>query len=332
MRKIALRSPAGNLDSLRRAISAGADGVYIGFQSQTNLRNFPGLNFSIEEAKKATDYAHNKGKEIYIAINTYPQSAQIEECFKAVDAAHSIGADSIIASDLAIMEYSHNEYPDMKIHLSVQAGASNFRAINFYKDNFGIKCAILPRVLNFNEIKEIRKNTDIELEVFVFGSLCANYEGRCSLSSYITGLSCNSFGACAPAEFVEFNQEEDGRLSFWLNGVLLNRFEKQEICSYPTPCKARLKNPLTGTFYYPFQDPVTLNLISSIPRFIDLGVDALKIEGRQRSASYVENVTKIFRLSIDEFYEGNIKGHNDELFPYIEGRIFCENLFRASST
>lgn len=328
-KKIASRSPAGNLDSLKRAIDAGADAVYIGFRTETNLRNFPGLNFSVEDAKRGIEYAHNKGKEVYITVNTYPQNAQTKECFKAVDAAYSLGADSIIATDMAIMEYAHNKYPLMKIHLSVQAGASNYKAINFYKNNFKIKCAILPRVLNFDEIKEIRENTDIELEVFIFGSLCANYEGRCSLSSYITGQSCNSIGACAPAEFVEFTQEENGQMSFRLNGVLLNRFEKGEFCTYPTPCKARLKNPLSGKCYYPFQNPVTLNLISQIPTFIELGIDAIKIEGRQRSASYVESVTKIFRLAVDEFYEGKFKKHNEKLRQYIEGTNFNEEIFRA---
>ncbi len=332
MRKIALRSPAGNLDSLKRAVDAGADGVYIGFQSETNLRNFPGLNFSLDHAREGIEYAHSKGKEVYIAINTYPQHTEIRKCFEAVDWAYSIDADSIIATDIAVISYAHTNYPELGIHLSVQAGVSNWRTIKFYVDEFGIKCAILSRVLDLDEMREIRKNIDIQLEVFAFGSLCANYEGRCSLSSYITGESCNSRGACAPAEFVEFNQEEDGRLSFMLNGVLLNRFEKDESCSYPTPCKARFKNPVSGRPYYAFRDPESLNLVSCLGELIDSGIDAIKIEGRQRSAGYIEGVTKIFRSAIDELYEGDIVDHKNELFPYIEGTSFYENLFRASRT
>ncbi len=332
MRKIALRSPAGNLDSLKGAVDAGADGVYIGFQSETNLRNFPGLNFSLAHAREGIEYAHSKGKEVYIAINTYPQYTQIKKCFEAVDWAYSIKADSIIATDIAVMDYAHTNYPGLGIHLSVQAGVSNWRTIKFYVDEFGMKCAILSRVLDLDEMREIRENTDVQLEVFAFGSLCANYEGRCGLSSYITGESCNSRGACAPAEFVEFSQGQDGRLSLMLSGVLLNKFEKDEFCSYPTPCNARFKNPITGRPYYAFRDPESLNLVSCLRELVDLGIDAIKIEGRQRSASYVEGVTKIFRSTIEELYEGDVRDHKNELFPYIEGVSFHEDLSRVGRT
>jgi putative protease len=313
-KKIVLRSPAGNLDSLKRAIGAGADAVYIGFQSETNLRNFPGLNFSHEDALKGVQYAHEKEKEVYITINTYPQDSQLQRCFEAVDIASSIKADAIIATDIAVMDFIRKKYPYLNIHLSVQAGVSNSKSINFYKEKFGISCVILPRFLNLDEIKRIREYTDIELEVFVFGSLCANHEGRCNLSSYITGESCNSKGACAPAEFVQLDEDKEGNLIYRLNNKLLNKYEDGEIADYPTPCKSRLKNPITGQVYYAFQDSVSLNTISILPRLAKIGVDAIKIEGRQRTASYAEGVTRIFRSAIDGSYIDE-----KELTKFIEG-------------
>ncbi len=302
-KKIALISPAGDLHSLIAAIDAGADGVYIGFQSPTNLRNFPGLNFNVEDAKKGIEYAHNKEKNVYITLNTHPQVKEVDLCFKEVDKAHSLGADSVILTDLAILEYTNKKYPDLNIHLSVQAGNYNAGAIQFYQREFGIKCVILSRMLTIDEIREIRKKTDIDLEVFIFGSLCPMYEGRCQLSSYITGVSNNTIGACSPAKFVQFVSDDDEILKFKLNDIILNEYKKEEYCTYPTPCKGRYLNLNTNKPAYSFQSPISLNLLASIPEFAKAGVNAFKIEGRQRSRTYVEKVTAIFRLALDEFYK-----------------------------
>lgn len=303
VKKIDLRAPAGDLPSLIAAVDAGADGVYIGFQSPTNLRNFPGLNFSLKDAKKGIEYAHNKGKKVYITINIYPQVEEVDLCFKEVDNAYSLGANAVILADIAVLEYTFRKYPDFRIHLSVQAGNSNAETIGFYQREFGIKCVILSRLLTIKQIKEIRKKTDVDLEVFVFGSLCANYEGRCQLSSYITGVSNNTIGACSPAEYVQFISEDNEKLKFKLNGIILNEYKQGEFCTYPTPCKGRYLNTQTNRLTYSFQSPTALNLLASIPELIKAGVDAFKIEGRQRSKTYVEKVTKIFQLAVDESYK-----------------------------
>ena len=303
IKKIALRSPAGDLQSLMAAVDAGADGVYIGFQSPTNLRNFPGLNFSLEDAKRGIDYAHSKGKETYLTINIYPQLEGVDLCFKEVDSAYSLGVDAVILTDLSVLEYTCTKYPDFEIHLSVQAGNCNAETIQFYQKEFGIKCVILSRVLTVEEIREIRKKTDVDLEIFIFGSICANYEGRCQISSYITGVSSNTGGACTPLKFVQYIYDDNGKLLFKLNEITLNEFDEGEFCTYPTPCKGRYFNTGTNKLSYSFQSPVTLNLLGKIPELIATGVDAFKIEGRQRSHTYVENVTKIFRLALDECYK-----------------------------
>ncbi len=302
-KKIAIRAPAGNLSSLIEAVDVGADGVYIGFQSPTNLRNIPGLNFSYEDAEKGIKYAHHKGKKVYIALNIYPQVDEIELCFKDVDRAYSLGADGVIMTDLAVLEYASSKYPDLCLHLSVQAGSSNSKTINFYQKEFKIKCVILSRTLTIEEVKEIRKRTNVDLEVFVYGSLCANYEGRCQLSSYITGISNNTKGACSPAEYIQFDLNNDKKLKFKLNDIILNEYNHEECCAYPTPCKGRFINTETNKLTYSFQSPVALNLLKSIPQFAEAGVNAFKIEGRQRSEAYVREVTTIFRQALDEYYQ-----------------------------
>ncbi|HLF86527.1 MAG TPA: peptidase U32 family protein [Nitrospiria bacterium] len=297
-------SPAGNLASLIAAADSGADAIYIGFNDTSNLRNFPGLNFTSKEMKEGIDYVHKRGKKVYLTINSYPQHKELETCFKAIDNAVSLKADAVILSDLALLSYAKEKHPNMDIHLSVQASASNSLSIEFYKAHFGVKRVILPRVLSLYEIREIKRKTDVELEIFVFGLLCINCEGQCFLSSYLTGESINTYGACSPPRFVRFEEGEAGFL-VRSNGVLLNCFKEGEAASYPTPCKGRYMDESTGEISYIIQEPESLNLLEVLPDLLLAGVDALKIEGRQRSKAYVSEVTAIFRTMVDRYYEGD---------------------------
>lgn len=303
MKRVEICSPAGNQASLVAAVDAGADAVYIGFNDASNLRNFPGLNFKLDEMKEGIDYAHKRGRSIYLTINSYPQYKELEACLRAVDNAVALKADAVILSDLALLSYTKERYPDLDIHLSVQASASNYLAIEFYKEHFGVKRVILPRVLSLLEIMDLRRNTDIEIEIFVFGLLCINCEGQCFLSSYLTGESINTYGACSPPKFVRFEEEEAG-LIVSSNGIILNRYEVGEAASYPTPCKGRYINNSTGEIGYIIQEPESLNVIEILPQLLSAGVDALKIEGRQRSKAYVSEVTGLFRALVDRYYEG----------------------------
>lgn len=163
--------PAGTLAGLKDAVDVGADGVYVGFRSATNARNFPGLNLSYEELREGIDYARAKGAEVYVAVNTFPQPEQLEAAFQAVQDAYSAGADAIIASDLAVLDFIKNTCPDMTIHLSVLASACNAEAVRFYQENFGVKCIILPRIMELGEIRELKDLTEIEIEAFAYGVL-----------------------------------------------------------------------------------------------------------------------------------------------------------------
>ncbi len=297
--KVQLNAPAGNLPSLIAAVDAGADSVYIGFQSATNLRNLPGLNFSLNEAAEAVDYAHQRHCMVHVTVNTYPTDIQLKQCFRAVDNADEVGADAVIVADLAVLEYARNRHPNLDVHLSCIAGVADPAAIRFYYEEFGVSCIILPRVLSLEQIAALRRETDVLLEVMVFGVLCANYDGRCCLSSFITGASAHSIGACAPAEFVQFEETEENHLSLKLNGVLINDFAATEKHTYPTPCKGKYYNPAVGRWSYAFQNPCCLNALPVLDKLAEAGVDIIKIEGRQRSLAYIKLVTSTWREAID---------------------------------
>lgn len=294
--------PAGTPAALRAAIDAGADTVYCGFRDETNARNFPGLNFDRREMKEGIAYAHAKGRKVLIAINTFPKAGNAAPWHMAVDDAHRLGADAIILADIGLLDYAHRTHPEQRLHLSVQAAASNAQAIGFYRDRFDVKRVVLPRVLTVDEIARLTREVGVETEVFAFGGLCVMAEGRCALSSYLTGTSPNSQGACAPASHVRYD-EVDGKLLSRLGGITINSFEKNEPAGYPTPCKGRFV--ADGKTSYLFEDPVSLNTIDILPQLKAAGVKALKIEGRQRGRAYVAEVVGTFRKAIDQLAGGH---------------------------
>ncbi len=288
--------PAGNLPALKAAVDNGADSVYLGFKDETNARHFPGLNFSAKNISKAVNYAHAKGAKVLVAINTFPQPAQWKKWEDAVDLAANAGTDAIIVADIGVLDYALSKHPNLNRHLSVQGSATNIESLNFYIENFGIKRAVLPRVLTVEQIKEICTNISIDIEVFGFGSLCVMTEGRCMLSSYATGQSPNTYGACSPASHVKWLENNDS-LECRLNDILLDSYKKDENAAYPTPCKGRYN--VNGKTTYAFETPISLNTIHVLDQLIAAGAKALKIEGRQRSPAYVAKVTLAWRSAID---------------------------------
>jgi len=302
MKRAEVIAPAGNSASLKAAVDAGADAVYLGFNDDTNARNFEGLNFTHAELADSISYVRAKGRKFYVAINTFPQAENFTKWYKAVDRAAELGADAIIIANLGILQYARSRYPDANLHLSTQASASNYESINFYKKQFGIKRVVLPRVLTVDEIKALIEHTDAEIEVFALGGLCINIEGRCYLSSFVTGASTNTTGACSPSRFVRFTSEPDNGMSIRLNDVLLNRLSATESSPYPTCCKGRYLRP-DGVAAYAFEDPESLNILPILPNLIKAGVLAFKIEGRQRTKTYVSAMTGVLREAIDSYYQ-----------------------------
>ncbi len=302
MQKAEVISPAGNIASLKAAIDNGADAVYLGFNDATNARNFEGLNFTPSELEDGIKYVRAKGRKFYVAINTFPQQETCPRWYAAVDNAVRLGADAVIIANLGVLKYAREKHPDANLHLSTQASSSNYESINFYRKHFGIKRVVLPRVLTVSEIKELKSRTDAEIEVFALGGLCINVEGRCYLSSFVTGASTNTEGACSPSRFVRFIKDPDNGLSITLNNMTLNKLSASESSPYPTCCKGRYIRP-DGEFAYALEDPESLNILEIVPMLIEAGVAAFKIEGRQRTKTYVGSMTGVMREAVDSYYK-----------------------------
>lgn len=204
--------------------------------------------------------------------------------------------DAVILADPGLMRYASRTWPQLRLHLSVQGSATNYEAINYYHEHFGIQRAVLPRVLSLAQVEQVVKHTPVEIELFGFGGLCVMVEGRCVLSSYATGESPNTAGVCSPAKAVRWEQTGNG-LESRLNNVLLDRYEANEKAGYPTLCKGRFE--VEDETYYAIEEPTSLNTLELLPEMIAMGIAAIKIEGRQRSPAYVEQVTRVWRTAID---------------------------------
>jgi putative protease len=289
--------PAGSPPALKAAIDNGADAVYVGFRDQTNARAFPGLNFTEADLLTGIAYAHGRGRKVYVALNTYPGPAGLNAWHAAVDRAAGLRVDAIICADMGVLDYAARRHPGLARHLSVQGSATTHAALRYYRERFGIARAVLPRVLSVQQVERLCEKETVPLEVFAFGSLCIMVEGRCQLSSYVTGASPNRHGVCSPAKFVRWDEEPDGVRRVSLNGRLIDRFAPDEPAGYPTVCKGRYA--VGGETFHALEEPTSLNTLELLPRLQAAGVVALKIEGRQRGQAYVASVTRTWRAAID---------------------------------
>lgn len=296
--------PAGTPASLRTAVDAGADAVYCGFRNATNARNFPGLNFTTAELAESICYAHDRGSKVLLAVNTFPPAGETNLWRGAVDDGIELGVDAIIIADMGMAGYVAERYPEQRLHLSVQAGAPSVEAIRFYCEEFGIKRVVLPRILTVAEIRELGDEVDCELETFVFGNHGLMAEGRCSLTSFVTGLSTNMDGVCSPAGHVHYEEGRDGDLITRLGPFTIDCFACGDNAGYPTICKGRYRAPGHPDGYYAFEEPLSLNLAELLPELVNAGVRALKIEGRQRSRAYVQAVVSAWRRAVDDVMAG----------------------------
>lgn len=318
--------PAGTPAALKTAIDAGADAVYCGFNDETNARNFPGLNFSRDELRDAIAFARRRSVKVLVAINTFPRAGAVDLWYRAVDDAVAAKADALILADVGLLEYATRRHPAQRLHVSVQAAATNADAIGFYTETFAVRRVVLPRVLSVAEIADIVREITCETEVFVFGGLCVMAEGRCSLSSYATGQSPNMQGVCSPASQVAYEQE-DGRTKSRLGGFTINSFAPGEPTGYPTLCKGRFTTKYgTG---YTFEDPVSLDAATLLAGLRDAGVTALKIEGRQRGRAYIEGVVRHFRQAINALDSG-LPIDASQLMPFTEGQATTVGAYRKT--
>jgi len=278
-KKVELLSPAGNLEKLKIALEYGADAVYAGV-SHFSLRTRSSKEFTYDSFKEAVDYTHKKGKKIYATINGFPFNSQIELLKKHMKKMADMKSDAFIVSTPGVVRLAQEIAPNMPLHLSTQANVMNCLDALFYKEA-GVKRIIVAREVSLKDLKEIKKYVpDMEFEIFVHGSMCFAYSGRCLISSLQSGRVPNR-GSCAndcrfPYTLYAKNEE---------NGTLL-KVEEDE----------------NGTHIMNAKD---LNLSSYVDEILKSGVvDSLKIEGRTKSPYYVAITTKTYRKAIDDFYAG----------------------------
>lgn len=328
MKRPELVCPAGTPAALRAAVEAGADAVYCGFQNATNARNFPGLNFTPDELQASVAHAHDHGTKVLLAINTFPTAGRFNLWREAVDMGAKFGVDAFIVADIGVADYVRRTYPEMRLHLSVQAAASSPEAIRYYAREFGVKRVVLPRILTVPEIKQLAREIPCEIETFIFGNHGLMVEGRCSLTNYVTGLSTNMDGVCSPAAEVHYDKQPDGSVTTRLADFTIDSFAPDEQAGYPTICKGRYHAPNRPDPYYAFEEPISLNLSGLLPALIEAGVDAFKIEGRQRSRAYVKSVVSAFRTAVDAVLAGQEPKLAD-LIALTEGQKQTEGAFKT---
>ncbi len=275
-KKPELLAPAGSLSKLKIAITYGADAVYVGGE-EFSLR-VAAENFSPEELKEGVEFAHERGKKVYLTANIIPHNEDIAEYEAFLRKYMDAGFDAVILSDLGMFQLTREIAPNLEIHISTQANNVNYKSAETWH-KMGAKRVILAREMSFEEISKIRQKTPetLELEAFVHGAMCISYSGRCLLSNYMTNRDSN-LGACShPCRWKYYLMEETRP------GEYMPVFENER-----------------GTFIYNSKD---LCMIEHIRELIESGLDSFKIEGRVKTEYYLATVVKAYRDAIDKYFE-----------------------------
>jgi putative protease len=265
-----LLAPAGDFEKLRTAIHYGADAVYLG-DSRFSLRGKAG-NFDAAEMGEAVDYARSRGVKVYVTVNIFPHNRDLGPVEEHIPFLEEIGPDAVIVSDPGVFALFRKRAPRLDLHVSTQANVTNAESARFW-EGLGAKRIVLSRELSIEEIGQIRKRTDVELEVFVHGSICISYSGRCYISSFLAARSANT-GECT-------------NCCRW-NYALVE--EKRPGEYFPVFDDGR------GTYLMSSRD---LCMIGHLPLLAEAGVNSFKIEGRMKGINYVAGVVKTYREAID---------------------------------
>lgn len=278
-------APAGDFERLEAAVEYGADAVYLGsdcFGMRTAAASFGGDNL-----KKACEYAHSKGVRVYLTCNTVPRNDELSRLPEFLKYASDCGVDAFIITDIGVMGIAKKYAPDVEIHISTQAGITNYAAANAFYE-MGAKRIVTARELSLDEIIEIRQKTpsDLEIECFVHGAMCVSFSGRCLLSNYMTGRDSNR-GDCAQPCRWHYSLVEEKRPGEY----------------FP------VEQDNTGTYIMNSRD---MCLIEHIPELVKAGINSFKIEGRAKSAYYTAVSVNAYRCAMDSYAES---GFSDEWKP-----------------
>ncbi|MFD1383999.1 tRNA 5-hydroxyuridine modification protein YegQ [Rhodanobacter aciditrophus] len=343
-----LLSPAGTLKNMRYAYAYGADAVYAG-QPRYSLR-VRNNDFTMANLAQGIEEAHGMGKKLYVATNIAPHNAKIKTFIKDMEPVVEMGPDALIMSDPGLMMLIKEKWPDMPIHLSVQANAVNWATVKFWH-NFGLERVILSRELSLDEVGEIRQMVpEMEIETFVHGSLCIAYSGRCLLSGYFNRRDPNQ-GTCTNSCRWQYDvksavQDENGDIvpadGSHLKGV--QSFDPSDFIA-PTLGEGKPFDDVVllreqgreGEFMPAFEDEHgtyimnsrDLRAIQHVEKLIELGVHSLKIEGRTKSHFYAARTAQLYRQAIDDAIHG--QPFDMSLMDKLEGlanRGYTEGFYR----
>lgn len=275
MKRPELLAPAGDFEKLKTAIHYGADAVYMG-DSKFSLRGKAG-NFCGSELKDAVDYARSKGVKAYVTVNIFPHNIDLPAISGQISMLKDVRPDAVIVSDPGVFSMFRQDAPEIPIHVSTQANITNAASARFW-ETLGARRLVLSRELSLDEIRQIRDSVSLELEVFVHGSICISYSGRCYISSFLNSRGANR-GECTNSCRWNYTLMEEKR-----PGEHFPVFEDER-----------------GTYIMSSKD---LCMIDHLPLLVDAGIDSFKIEGRMKGINYVAGVVKNYREAIDSMEPG----------------------------
>src|SRR5512139_681699 len=322
MKSPELLAPAGNLRNLRYALAYGADAVYAGMPRYSLRVRNNDFN-TLEQLHTGIDETHAADKQFFLASNVLPHNAKVKTFISDITPVVALGPDALIMADPGLMMLVREQWPDLPIHLSVQANTVNYAAVKFWQ-SVGVRRIILSRELSLDEVAEIRQLCpDMELEVFVHGALCIAYSGRCLLSGYFNHRDANQ-GTCTNScrwDYKVANAEEDGtgdiqKIDF--------DFDKALSESELSECGSQPRHPLADKVYvisrkdHPgelmpvledehgtyIMNSKDLRAVEHVERLVKIGVDSLKVEGRTKSIYYVARTAQVYRQAIDDAVAG----------------------------
>jgi putative protease len=295
---IELLSPAGNFEKLKIALEYGADALYGGV-SHFSLRSRSGKEFTYESFQEAIEYVHSKDKKIYATVNGFPFNSQIELLKNHIKKLASFKPDAFIVSTVGVIQLAKEIAPEIELHLSTQANVLNYLDATAYYD-MGVKRIIVAREIGLNDLKVIKERVpELELEIFVHGSMCFAYSGRCLISSVQSGRVPNR-GSCANDCRFDYklfakNKKTDELLEIEENEIYVKSPEHNSLF--------RIEEYRDGSYIMNAKD---LNLSGYIDEILESGVvDSIKIEGRTKSPYYTAITTKTYREAVDDFSNGS---------------------------
>ncbi|MDE8740295.1 tRNA 5-hydroxyuridine modification protein YegQ [Pectobacterium polaris] len=340
MFKPELLSPAGTLKNMRYAFAYGADAIYAG-QPRYSLR-VRNNEFNHQTLAQAINEAHELGKKFYVVVNIAPHNAKLKTFLRDLQPVIEMGPDALIMSDPGLIMLVRENFPQIDIHLSVQANAVNWATVKFWQQ-MGLTRVILSRELSLEEIAEIRQNVpDMELEIFVHGALCMAYSGRCLLSGYINKRDPNQ-GTCTNAcrweyKVQEGKEDEVGNIVHQHEPIAVKNVEPALGIGEPTDKVFMLEENLRpGEYMSAFEDEHgtyimnsrDLRAIQHVERLTQMQVHSLKIEGRTKSFYYCARTAQVYRRAIDDAVAG--KPFDSTLLETLEGlahRGYTEGFLR----